>query len=119
MKCPEIDEALIYTLEETGMLDREEEHHAFTNHSRRGYRQTLRKDIKPTKNSLQNGERIEESALERGLSRLFSNYISPHLRPFIDELEFFAAHGMPGGATGKIDIHFNSLPSSTPRRPIL
>ena len=101
------------------MLDREEEDHAFAHHSRRGYRQVLRENIKSTKKSPQSGERIEESALERGLSRLFSNYISPHLRPFIDELEFFAAHGMPGGATGKIDIHFNSLPSSTPRRPIL
>ena len=101
------------------MLDREEEDHAFAHHSRRGYRQVLRENIKSTKKSLQSGERIEESALERGLSRLFSNYISPHLRPVIDELAFFAAHWMPSGAAGKIDIHFNSLPSRTPRRPIL
>jgi hypothetical protein len=91
----------------------EEDYHTFTDRGRRDYRQALRDILKPTRKSLQGrvqtGERAEEGELEPGPPRLFSNYISPHLRSVIDESGLFATHTMPGGATGKIDFLLNSL----------
>ncbi|MBT3345178.1 MAG: hypothetical protein HN404_19430 [Gemmatimonadetes bacterium] len=91
----------------------DEEYHTFTDDSRRDYRQVLRDNCRPTKKSLpdrlRSGERVTEDELEPGLPRLLSNYVSAHLQSVIDELGLFDSLGMPGGATGRIDILINSL----------
>ena len=92
---------------------REEEYYSFTDRSRETYRQALRESLRPTRKSLEtrlrSGERVEKAQLEPASTRLFSNYMSPHLRSVVEGLGLFELHDMPGGATGKIDILLNSL----------
>ena len=91
---------------------RDDDFHTFTDRSLKAYHQAIRENLTPAKKSiyvrLRLGERVENEQLEPGPSRLFSNYTSP-LNAVIEELELFAIHLMPGGATGKIDILLNSL----------